>query len=973
MPKSNPALESFNAGELSPRLAARLDFSKYPAGLETCENALPLPEGGATRRPATRYVAELEDSSVKGRLLKFEFSTTQAYVIELGDQVMRFYRYQAQIISGTTSASIANGTFGSDITSWTDRSTGSGSISWSAGQMKIDPGGIGTTDIGWAEQVVTNSDATEQILKFQVDGGSAGDRLELRIGTTSTGNELVDDVPFEKGYHCHAFTATAADYYVQFRAVGTFRNTPVLVDNVSISPSAAGVELQTPYLEADLPEINGPQSADTRYLYHPSYPTYKVLRFGHTSWSLVEVEWIDGPYLDENITATTLATANVGYAVAFTASDTVGINDDQGFLSTDVGRSLRWQVGQQWGWGHIVGVASTTSITVDVRDTTEFVRVWQVDVGSGGTTYVDETADANSDSNNDFAPFPTSETTSDYCAFGMKERFSEISFDFANGTKGEVGGLDYHYWNGTAWVDLDDVTDETNEFTLALADDKKISWIISDDWEPRSIFTSEVLYYMRVKVRVTYTTNPIFDRASPRSLVSSGATTAWRLGAWSETTGYPAHGAFYEQRQFSANTTDQPQTFWATQTADFENHRPDDGRGTVEDDDALSYTISADEVNAIRWLSAGESSLALGTSGGEWIPESNGIVLTPLDAVVRRHTTHGSANIQPVRVGNVVLFVQSAKRRIREFAFAFEVDGFRAPDMSRLAAHITKGGIVEMAYQQEPDSVVWAVRDDGQLLSMTYRREEDVVGWARHIIGGSFSSGNAVVESIATIPGADGTGEGQVKNSESRDEVWITVKRTIDGGTKRYIEVLEGQYENGDDIEHAYYGDSGITYDGSPATSITGLDHLEGETVKVFADGVALDDETVSSGSITIASSSVVQIGLSYTHTIKPLKLITGTQAGTPMGKTKQIFGMTFVVLDSQSLSFGPDTSNLRAIDLLTPPDDPDSPYTIFTGERFEEWDDDWKADPRMVIQSSDPAPFTLLALAPETDTHELK
>ncbi len=95
MAKTNPALESFNAGELSPRLASRLDFSKYPAGLETCENMLPLPEGGAARRPGTRYVAEVEDSTVKARLIPFEFSTTQAYMLELSDGKMRFYRYQA--------------------------------------------------------------------------------------------------------------------------------------------------------------------------------------------------------------------------------------------------------------------------------------------------------------------------------------------------------------------------------------------------------------------------------------------------------------------------------------------------------------------------------------------------------------------------------------------------------------------------------------------------------------------------------------------------------------------------------------------------------------------------------------------------------------------------------------------------------------------------------------------------------------
>ncbi|KKK79222.1 hypothetical protein LCGC14_2835680, partial [marine sediment metagenome] len=146
--------------------------------------------------------------------------------------------------------------------------------------------------------------------------------------------------------------------------------------------------------------------------------------------------------------------------------------------------------------------------------------------------------------------------------------------------------------------------------------------------------------------------------------------------------------------------------------------------------------------------------------------------------------------------------------------------------MTRLAQHITRGGIVEMDFQQEPDSLVWAVRSDGQLLSMTFRREEDVVGWTRHIIGGSFSTGDAVVESVAVIPGENGAG--QTQSSENRDEVWVTVKRTINGSTVRYVEVFERDYETGDDEEDSYYADSIITYDGVATSTITGLDHLEG-------------------------------------------------------------------------------------------------------------------------------------------------
>ena len=838
MPRSNPYTPSLNAGELTPRLAARTDFTKYPEGLETCVNMVPLAEGGLMRRPASRFIAEEKSSSVKGRLKRFEFSTTQAYMLELGDTIMRFYRHQGQIVSGDTDASITNGTFTSNINDWDDRSTGGAGnqISHDAGngRLTLETSGTASDDIGWAEQDVAvgaSVDTNEHVLKFRVIGAPS-DRIALRIGTGTLGEQILADTLFEVGCHCKAFTPGDGNntIYIQFRNLGSFRDKDVQIDDVSLIDNTA-VEIDTPWPEADLFTVNGPQSADVLYLYHPSYPTHKLLRLGHTSWSLVEVAWEDGPYLTQNNTSTTLLpSAATGLGINLTLSAITGVNNDQGWLSTDIGRLVRYRHADEagiWGYAVIVSITSTTVAVADVRA--------------------------------DFEAAPD-------------------------------------------------------------------------------------------------------------------ASAAFRLGAWSGTTGYPSIGTFYEQRQFAANTSNQPQTLWATQTADFENHTPDsrDASSTVEDDDALNYTISADEVNAIRWLSPGDDTLVLGTTGGEWIPESAGVVITPSDIVIRRRTKHGSANIQSVRVGNIVLFVQAAKRKVREFGFAFEVDGFRAVDMTRLAQHVTRGGIVEMDFQQEPDSLVWAVRNDGQLLSMTFRREEDVVAWARHIIGGSFSTGDAVVESVAVIPGADGAG--QTQSSENRDEVWITVKRTINSATKRYIEVLERDYEMGDDEEDSYYADSIITYDGVPTTTITNLGHLEGETVKILADGFIHPDQTVVSAAVTLENeASVVQVGEGYKHTIKPLKFEGGTAVGTAVGKTKQIFGVTFVLLNSHTLSFGPDADNLRTIDFREVADAMDTAVPFFTGERFEEWDDTWENDPRMVIQSDDPVPFTLLALAPEIDIRELR
>ena len=457
----------------------------------------------------------------------------------------------------------------------------------------------------------------------------------------------------------------------------------------------------------------------------------------------------------------------------------------------------------------------------------------------------------------------------------------------------------------------------------------------------------------------------------------TNADTRWQLGAWSGTDGYPSTASFFEGRLWMGNTIEQPTTFWASQSNKFEDMTPDsdpvvDGKfdGTIEDDDALNFTLAADNVNAIRWMTAGEDALAIGTAGGEWIPSSDGIVITPSDINVKRQTTHGSAQIQPERIDRVVLFVQRAKRKVLEFGLEAVSLKYEAFDMTRLAQHLTIGGIVEMSYQEEPDSVVWSVRSDGQLLSMTFRRQEDVVGWARHIIGGNFNQKDAVVESVQVIPGNDGAG--QIKNSENRDEVWVIVKRTINCNTVRYVEFIEKDFETGDDNDDSYYSDSVITYDSTAATALTGLDHLEGETVKVLADGAITADKTVSTGSITLdASASTVQIGLPYKHKLKTLRITGGNPQGTPLGRLKRVINVTVVVLNSQTFSLGTSSSDIIDYDFREVADPMDAFAPLFTGERKVEFPGDWATDERLYIESQDAVPFTLLALAPEIEINQ--
>ena len=343
----------------------------------------------------------------------------------------------------------------------------------------------------------------------------------------------------------------------------------------------------------------------------------------------------------------------------------------------------------------------------------------------------------------------------------------------------------------------------------------------------------------------------------------------WTLevGSWSAARGFPAAIGFYEQRLFYARTDTQPQTIWGSVIDDFENFSV----GT-NDDDSLDFTITGQ--NPIRWLSP-KKKLGVGTFGGELtIGTTNDAAMSPTNIKIDDETTYGSSALQPVRVGEVTLFVQRAKRKLREFVFVFEDDAFNAPDLSLLAEHITEGGIVDIAYQQEPDSVVWMVRNDGQLLGMTYDRSQQIVGWHRHITGAS-----GLFESVESIP------------ISNKDQTWVVVKRTINGSTVRNIEYFDQEaWVSATNFSqwNQLLTDSALVYDSTATTTITGLSHLEGEEVAVLANGAVHPNKTVASGQITLERSSTeVEVGLAYTTDVDTVRPELQTDQGTIQGVVK--------------------------------------------------------------------------------------
>jgi hypothetical protein len=432
---------------------------------------------------------------------------------------------------------------------------------------------------------------------------------------------------------------------------------------------------------------------------------------------------------------------------------------------------------------------------------------------------------------------------------------------------------------------------------------------------------------------------------------STSGTVDWAEGAWSETLGFPKSVAFYEDRLWWGGNASRPQTLWASTSGDYENHQ----YGT-EDDDALNYTINSQEVNVIEWLAPGKL-LIIGTSGGEFIASGNDAndAITPTSVRIIRQTTYGCSALRPYRIGNVVLFVQRSARKVREFVYQFESDNYVAPDMTLLSNHILEGGAIDIAYQQEPDQIIWLPRADGTLTGMTYERAEEVVSWHRHEIGGS-----GAVESVTVIPHWDG----------DQDSTWMVVTRTIDGNVVKYVEYLEKYLTD----ETACFVDSALSYSGSPVTNLSGLDHLEGEEVAIIADGYVHPNVTVASGAVTLqAAASDVTIGLPYSATVQTMRLEAGAQDGTSQGKTKRITNITFRLHETGAgLFYGPDTSDLIELHFRGSTDLMDNPIPLFTGDTdYLPWPQGYEKPAYITLQHTSVLPCTIIAAMPQVTTYD--
>ena len=723
-------------------------------------------------------------------------------------------------------------------------------------------------------------------------------------------------------------------------------------DGGQVESGGSAVEVTTVYTASDLDGLKFAQAADVMYVVSPNHPIYKITRTSHTAWTITEVTTSRGPFLDQNITTTTLTPDSRDGTIRLTASADLWTADD-------VGRLVKIEDG-------FVKITSRSSATV-----------------------VDGTAQELEDGRSEIMPNYTAATISfhegdpDSTGLEHNDRIEDTLAAF----------IDQGFKIGQTIIISGSTSNNTTDGHLVVdVTDSVITLAPGADLATESAASGHTIQGKLV------------------------ATDEWSLGAFSKATGFPRAVAFYEQRLVFAGTSSQPQTLFFSQGGDFENFES----GTSADD-GMVYTIGSNTVNVIRFL-ASTRNLIVGTSGGEFVVRASGAdeAITPTNVQIKQQTSHGSADITPMQAGNAVLFVQRAKRKVLELQFNFDVDGYVAPDVALISEHITEHGVDELAYQQEPDSVLWGRRGDGQLACMTYKREEQVIGWSRQILGGVFGTGIAVVESIATIPG-----------DLDEDQVWVVVKRTVNGATKRYIEFIK-DFAFGTDVNNAIFVDSSLTFTGVSSTlagaeaadqttitladassfpssgaikigtevitysgkstndltgcargvvgaaaahssgatvtqatlSLSGLNHLEGQTVSILGDGSVHPDKTVSSGAVTLERYvTKAHAGLSYNSTLRTLRVDAGSAMGTSQGKIKRINELTVRLYRSVGLKVGRDASNLDIVPFRSSAASMDAPISLFTGDKEIELNGNYDTDGQLTIRQDQPLPMNILAV----------
>ena len=880
---------SFTSGELAPSLYGRVDFNRYYTGLRTCRNFLIRQFGGVSNRPGTRMICPTKYPNKATRLIEFEFSTTQTYVLEFGDYYMRVIK--------------------------------------DGGQVLTDAGAI--------------------------------------------------------------------------------------------------YELTTIYPEADLALLKTVQSADVMTICHPNYPPQQLSRTGHNVWSLAPFDNLQGPFQDINVVSTKTVYVNaVTGNTTVTASEAIFTADMVGqmmYIEQSPDSLIRkWEVQKAMVLNEVrragshyykVVVAGTTGT---VRPDHEEGIGYDGDPGVGwkylhsgygillitgftSTTVVTGTV---------LKQLPdqvlSGAATKAIGTLTPGDPGSEEPLVAATPVTITIAG--HGYVNGES-VTLSGITgtigaNGTWPITVLDVDTFTIDCYATEPWGATGFCT---------KVQ---TALPSYK---------------WAIEAWGGDKEYPGTTCYFNQRQFFGGSVAQPQTFWASQVSGFTSFATSI---PLLDDDALTYSLNSRRVNQIRHFVELSKLIMLTSDGPFILDGGSDGVLAPGKMSTKRQGASGSAHLEPIIVGTHALYLQEKGSQVRSLGYSFADDAFIGQDLTIMSSHLFyRYSIVDWAFQTVPFSTAWAVRNDGALLSLTYMPEQEVIGWARHDTAGKFESTACITENnedavYFTVERViNGATVKFIERMSTRffqtikDAFFVDCGLSYDGrnGTNTTVAVTGTTWDHtgtvtitasGNLFAATDIGDEIIFYDEVHGTAyrmrineytdpthvsavlnktlpsayrytartdwtfarnaMSGLDHLEGETVSILADGNVVEPLLVVNGSVTLPyPAGVVHIGLPIESDLETLDITTASQSLRE--KQKLINHVSLVVEESTGIWCGPDADHLTEYKQRSD-ENYDENQRLAAGLIDLRIQATWNKNGRIFVRQNNPLPITILAALPEVN-----
>jgi len=656
-----------------------------------------------------------------------------------------------------------------------------------------------------------------------------------------------------------AYALEFGDQYVRFHT------TEGRVENVGVP-----VEVATPYLTADLWKIKTARIGDVIYIACDGYAPRTLTRSSETSWAMALHAFKDGPYLPRGV-STTMTPAGTGHAHDAMTSDSLPSPLDAS-SSFDDGSSHN-AFDRDPETDAKISAGSSGFLRIDLGSV-KVVDAYMIQAKAGNTPddapiawrFEGSTDDTNwivLDYKSQESDFSTGERRHYEITNETAYRYYRLSFDGGGGddsTSTYIAQLALHQAasDQTAFnLTCSAITELNGGVGFLSTDVGRTIRLLGLDGGYR---WCEIISYVSTTVVTVVMHGQVLDDVS--------AVAAWQMSVFNATDGWPRSVAVFEDRLTWAGTDLQPTSGWLSRTADYDNHGV---TSPIQDDDGVDFTLIKGEIDVINWA-VGGSDLILGTEGGIRVVTRNdqGLAFTRTNKREEGQTSDTSSAVDPVLVKRVMLFADKQNKTIHETVFSVDDGGYVVQELTMLAEHLFHGQIKEMHYATQPTRNLWVVLEDGSAVLCTYDRQQRVFGVSPVVIDGTF-------DSMCILP------------TSGYDVPMAIIKRTINGVTARYVEKFTDMYRSGGVSNYTIpiYLDSALRYEGVATGTVTGLSHLEGETLGCYVDAVDIGDAVVTAGSLTLPNGVTgvdILVGLRYTSTIKTLRPPNAGSSGELLG-----------------------------------------------------------------------------------------